>query len=218
MASFLLALGVGVVSGGCARVLNIQQAEYINTAVHAARAKEDRTGQPLEVAIVCVTPSDLDHEANDRLNPERDITADVWFQDLPQRDDKKDMDERGGRFYLPKSHIFWLTDSKERYGKRLRGRLGGAKNDKQKDVVVEFKFEGSWHNDRSVIYVFAKFVDKQGQILPVKPAKFHPPGAYTEKLYVRIAVDEQNRPNYGQYIEIDEARCPRKLHGKGKDD
>ncbi|MCP4248303.1 MAG: hypothetical protein GY778_14750 [bacterium] len=218
LACLLLASGVVAASAGCARVLTIEQSDYINTAMHWDRAMEDRTGQPLEVAIVCVTPGDLDHEANGRLDPDGDISADVWFQDMPQREDKKDMDDRGGRFYLPKDHVFWLTDSREQYGKRLRGRLNGAKQDKQKDAVVEFKFPGPWHNKRSVIYVFPKFVDKNGQILPVKPAKFDPPGAFTEKLYVRIGVDSQNRANYGQYVEVDEERCPRKLHGKGDDD
>ena len=64
------------------------EADYINTAMHVARPKEHRTGQPLEVAIVCVTPSDLEHDANERLDPDGDITADVWFQDMPQQDDK----------------------------------------------------------------------------------------------------------------------------------
>ena len=54
-----------------------------------------------------------------------------------------------------------------------------------------------------------------GKVLPVRPVKFHPPGAYTEKLGVKIGVRE-NAEHYGQYVEIH--NTPRKLHGAEQQD
>ena len=50
----------------------------------------------------------------------------------------------------------------------------------------------------------------RGEVLPVPPAKFDPPGAYTHELSVKIGVNE-SRGNYGQYIEN---TTERKLHGR----
>lgn len=199
---------------GCARVLTTTQDDYINTAMHADRQRSSRTGEPLEITIVSVYPGDLKLDANDRLDPGREITCDVWYQDRPQPGDKVDMEEPHGRFRIPKNQVFIRTDDAQYYGKRVGGRLHGALIDKQKTVKTSFNFAGPLHNDKSVIYVFPKFIDRRGQVLPVPPAKFHPPGAYTHELAVKIGVDE-TRGHHGQYIDnITE----RKMHGREKDD
>ena len=197
---------------GCARVLTTTQDDYINTAMHAERQRGSRTGEPLELTIVSVYPGDLKLDANDRLDPSRAITSDVWYQDRPQPGDKVDMEEPHGRFRIPKNQVFVRTEDKHFYGKRVGGRLRGALIDKQKTVKTTFNFAGPLHNKKSVIYVFPKFIDKRGEALLVPPAKFHPPGAYTHELAVKIGVDE-TRGNHGQYIDnITE----RKLHGREK--
>jgi len=208
-APILLALN----AAGCARQLTIEVDDYINTAVHWNRDKSERTGEPLEVAIVCVTKDDLKNEANGRLDPESGITSDVWFTDRPIPGDKQDMEGRGSRFWLPKTKVFTLTDDRNCFGTWKGERLQGAVHAKRKEFKKTFDFDGDYHDDKSVIYVFAKFIGPNGELLKVAPAKFHPPGAYTSALVVRIGVDE-NRQNYGQYIEIDAKRCPRKMHGK----
>lgn len=202
------------VSTGCARMLTITQADYVNTAMHVNRPVGSRTGDPLEINIVCVTPKDLDHEANDALAPDVGITSEIWFRDRPIPGDKKDMDDRGGRFWLPKGQISLMTYDTKCFGKRIGEPLRGAATDRKDTVVKRFNHAGHLHDDKSVIYVFGKFIDRNGNVLPVPPAKFHPPGAYTEKLHVKVGVDE-SRANYGQYIDN---LTERKLHGSGADD
>lgn len=211
------ATGVLVLAGmaatlpsGCARVMRIEQADYVNTAMHVNRPPEARTGEPLEINIVCVYPKDLKNEANDRLAPDSAIASDIWFQDRPQPGDTEDMEDRGGRFCLPKSQIFVMTYDKKFYGKRIGNPLRGAATDHRKEVETKFEFAGGLHDKGSVIYVFGKFIGPDGRVLPIPPAKFHPPGAYREDLFVKVGVDE-TRANYGQYIDN---VTPRKLHGK----
>ncbi|MCK4658663.1 MAG: hypothetical protein KAV82_04000 [Phycisphaerae bacterium] len=205
----------GAVTPGCSRVLTIEQADHINTAMFT---RSDR-GEPLEVNIVCVTPNDLKREENDRLKPDSGITAEEWFRRRPISGDKKDKDweGRGDRFYLPKDQVFTLTDRKEDYGTHVGVRLRGKVVDRKDTVTAKFSFKGPLHNDLSVIYVFAKFIDREGKVMAVPPARFHPPGAYTHELVCEIGVDESAYPeHYGQYIKIDEKKCVRKLHGKGE--
>ena len=119
---------------------------------------------------------------------------------------------------MPADQIFLLTDRKENYGTTQGVRLRGTQVDKKKEVDVRFRFKGDLHDDDSVIYVFPKFVGPDGKVLPVRPAKFHPPGAYREQLVIEVGVDEDRFPEYyGQFIRIDEARCPRKLHGRHRE-
>lgn len=198
---------------GCARVLTITQDDYINTAMHVNRPLAARTGEPLEIDIVCVTPTDLKHEANAGMAPDANITSAIWFRDRPIPGDKKDMEDRGGRFWLPKSQISLLTFDKKCYGTLIGDPLCGAATDKKREAVKTFSHAGALHDKDSVIYVFGKFIDKNGGVLPVPPAKFHPPGAYTEKLCIKIGVDE-SRANYGQYIDN---TTERKLHGSSDD-
>lgn len=56
------ALLVAAQSSGCGRALHIKQDEYVNTAMHRNRAPAERTGEPLEINIVVVTPKDLEME------------------------------------------------------------------------------------------------------------------------------------------------------------
>ncbi len=194
-------------------MLTITQDDYINTAVHMNRPAASRTGDPLEINIVCVTAADLKLDCNDRLAPGEGITSDVWFQDRPISGDKADMDDRAGRFYLPKSQIFVMTYDKQFYGTKAGTPLRGAATDKEKTLEREFEFSGGLHNDQSVIYVFGKFIGPDGRVMAVPPAELHPPGAYTRDLFVRIGVDS-SREFYGQYIDNE---TPRKLHGKEED-
>ncbi|MHC4092857.1 MAG: hypothetical protein ACYSUQ_03050 [Planctomycetota bacterium] len=194
--------------------MTITQDDYINTAMHVGRPEASQTGQPLELNIVCLSPNDLKNEANDRLAPDADITSDIWYQNRPLPGDKVDSEEGHARFRLAKDHVCLLTDAKEHYGKRIGGCLQGAVIDKKKKISVRFPPPGGLHDDDAVIYVFPKFIDSKGQVLPVRPARFHPPGAYTEKLYIEIGVDK-NRAHYGQYIDN---VTERKLHGREDDD
>jgi hypothetical protein len=193
--------GLVALLSGCGKELVITQGQYINTAMHVNRQEQDQTGEPLELNVVYVYPETLKHDANGRLAPESGITADIWFRDRPQPGDTKDMAARGTRFWLPKEQILLLTDDSQFYGTRVGGRPRGAHIDGN-EVVLKRKldFKGSLGSDRSVIYVFPKFVDSKGQVLPVRPAKFHPPSAYDKELTVRIGVDK-SRDNYGQRID-----------------
>ena len=199
-------LFVAAAGPGCAREMTIIQADYINTGMY----KQAHRGEPLELNIVSVYPRDLKNDANERLRPGSGITSKEWFADRPQPGDTKDMEDRDGRFWLKNNQVFLLTDSRKIYGKRVHPALRGAVRDKKKEVVVEFEFAGDLHHDESVIYVFAKFTDPNGDVLPVRPAVLHPPGAYTHELTVEVGVDD-SRDNYGQYIIN---KTPRKLHGR----
>lgn len=208
----LVACGVILLTApGCGRVLTITQEDYINTAMHWGRPKEQRTGEPLEVNIVCVTAGDLKKDGNGLLSPDAGITSKIWYENRPDKSHKDDEGYSG--LQLPRGQIFLLTDDKGCYGKRVGGRLRGAVVDNRDKVVMRFNFPGGLHSRKSVIYVFPKFIDADGRVLPVEPAKFYPPGAYTRELSCKIGVDE-DREYYGQYIRI---TTQRKLHGRAKD-
>jgi len=193
------ALGVVMLAGagsvGCSRVLTIEQDPYINTAMHRGRPADRRTGQPLEMYVVCVTPEDLEKPANQKLDPTFDITSDVWYQLRATRAGEP------GRFDVPENQIFVLTDSAHVYGKKVGSRLKGAVADGKSEVVVSgISFDGPLYNAKSVIYAFPKFVDSSGRVLRVKPAKWHPPGAFTRNLYSKIGVRDPGGAAE-QYIE-----------------
>ena len=210
----LVAVGLtAATTSGCARVLTITQDDFINTAMHAGRPKASQTGEPLELSIVCVGGHDLKNEANDRLAPGAGITCDVWYQNRPIPGDKVDSEETHPRFRLPKNQISLMTNDKNCYGTRVGNRLHGAVIDKKEKVTTRFSFPAGLHDDDSVIYVFPKFIDGNGQVLPIRPAVFHPPGAYTHELFIKIGVDK-SQAHYGQYIEN---LTERKLHGREND-
>jgi hypothetical protein len=183
-------LGITVTAlSGCGKELVITQDQYINTARHKDLPPEDRTGEPLEVNVVYVYPQDLKHEANGRLSPDKSITSQEWFADRPKPGDTKDTPSRESRFWIPKEQILLLNNppADSSYGIHVGNRPRGAAYDKSEEVLRrKLDFKGSMGSDRSVIYVFAKFIDAQGRIMPKPPAKFNPPGDYDKELRVRI--------------------------------
>lgn len=202
---------------GCAsRTLTLTQADYVNTRIHVKRKNvEDRKGEPLEVNIVCVYPSDLRKDKNALLAPDQNITSDVWFQRRPE----VGKENEAGRFELPTRQIYVLTDDANYYGKRVGGRLCGAIKDKKEKILVkgiDFRNKGKVAGDlfkrRSVIYVFPKFLGRDGEILRVEPAKFNPPGDYRRDLFVEIGVIDHGGAEE-QYIKNTTGR---KMHKGGK--
>lgn len=175
---------------GCApRTLTITLAsDYINTQMHTHRPNcEERTGERLEVDIVCVTPKDLENPANARLSPDGNITSDVWFESRPSHSNIAAM----GAFVIPSNRVFHLTDRQSNYGKYKGSRLEGAKGGRRTVEVTGIKFPTKYlYSNDSVIYVFPKFIDADGHYLSVPPAKFHSPGDYRKKLFVEIGVED----------------------------
>jgi hypothetical protein len=209
----VLAAGCGLVGlVGCGRSLTINQDPYINTACHANRPADKRTGEPLELTVVCVYPRDLAKAGNELLKPDSKVTSKDWYERRPVS-----APGEAGHFDLPKSQIFLFTDDSKAYGQQIGTLLRGAKQDGDKAITkTGIKFDGGvgggqFHDSNSVIYVFGKFTDKNGNVLPVPPAKFHPPGAYTEKLEVKIGVDPDRPLEAAQYIKV---TSERKMHGK----
>lgn len=211
----------GVISGvvlvglaaGCARTLTITQDDYVNNAMQIDRRPEDRTGEPLEINVVCVYPDDLADVRNERLRGESGITSQEWFARRPVPGDQVDLGGPTGRFRLLEEQIYLLTNDRNFYGLRIGAALRGAKQDGRTIAKSGIEFNPYvLHSNAAVIYVFGRFTDKEGKVLGVPPAKFHPPGAYGNHLAVKLGIRESG-PNYGQYIEIDAERCPRKMHG-----
>ncbi len=184
---------------GCARTLTITQDKYINTGPHARRPPEQRTGEPLEVDIVCVFPKNLDNPANDLLRPDSKITCRDWYEHRPTGTGAEK-----SRFELPRNQIYLVTNDDSAYGRRLGTALRGAGYDGEQPIrKTGFEFPGTLlHNSRSVIYVFPKFTGVDGNVLPVPPAKFHPPGAYAANLEIKIGVDQNRSPEEGQYVRV----------------
>jgi len=204
-----------VSSVGCTRQLTIEVDRFVNNAPHLAdnRPADKCTGYPLHVDIVCVYPADLDNEHNDQLGPDSEITSDIWFENRPQAGDSAD-DEAGTHFRIPSKQIYVFTDDTKVYGKKLGAAILGSYYKRNGKYTASFEFGGDLHSRRSTIFVFPKFIRPSGGVLPVKPAVFHPQGAYTEELKVRIGVDHDRGDNYGQYIDV---KSQRKMHGRNGD-
>lgn len=198
---------------GCARTLTITQHDYVNTQMHIGRTNtNDRTGEPLEVSIVCVYPSDLSKPVNAALSPDSNITSDLWYKMRPRTGQVGG----GSTFDLPAGQIYILSDSKTSYGKVLRPRLNGAVHDGKKKIKLtgldfheagKFKMAGSLFNARACLYVFPKFMGTDGQVLKVPPARFHPPGDYRRDLFVEIGVEDRG----GREIQFIKNTTDRKL-------
>ena len=199
VSAVLAGLGFIALGAGCSHHVTFRQADYINTAMHWGRAPSQRTGDPLEINIVSVRSKDFKLEVNDRLRPDRHITCDVWFANRPIPGDDQEKAEADGRFYLPKSQILLMTYSSDYYGKRIGDWLRGAATDKKKEIKVTIQSSGMFGSATSVVYVFAKFVNEKGEVLPVAPARIRSPGG-GHNLIVEIGVDE-SRGHFGQYIE-----------------
>ncbi len=202
-------MGLVALSGGCsARTLTIVQEDRINTAMHQDRPQNKQTGNPLEVSIVCVFPSDLEKPENARLQADEGITAKEWYEFRPTG-----APPDGRHFNLPCNQIYMLTNEESPCGKvkgpALRGALEDGYSEKKMKGIL---FKKKLHSRKSVIYVFPKFIDKNGEVLPVLPVKYHPPGGYTAKLVVKIGV-QASGPHGGQYIEN---QAKRRLHGREK--
>jgi hypothetical protein len=205
-----ISAGLAFVSTGCAaRSLTITQDDRINNAMHMHRPPAQRTGDPLEVTIACVYPDDLKRAENQGLKPKSGITCKDWYDHQPLR-----AGGEGGHFNLPSDQIYLLTNETQLYGKKKGPALQGAIVDKtaeKKVTGIQFK-STKLHSRDSVIYVFPKFIGKDGKVLPVKAGEFSPPGAYTAKLKVKIGVEE-GKGVEGQYVE---ATMQRRLHGSEK--
>ena len=194
---FLLGAAVLASTGCASRTVVITQEDRINNAMHQYRPPEQRTGDPLEVTIVCVYPDDLERDENGGLKPGSGITSKDWYEHQPARGGD------AGRFALPTDQVYVLTNAAQVYGKRKGPALNGALKDGRAEVhVAGIRFPGmKLRNRNSAIYVFPKFIGADGGVLPVRAAEFSPPGAYGSKLEVRIGVDE-SRGHSGQYIEV----------------
>ena len=213
LAALVGLVGLAGAAGGCARQLTITQDDYVNNAMQIDRRPEDRTGEPLEVNIVCVYPDDLSDPRNERLRGTSAITSDEWFARRPVPGDQADLGGPTGRFRLLEEQIFLLTNERYFYGQRIGAALRGAKQDGRTLVKGGIEFNPYvLHSGSAVIYVFGRFTDKEGKVLAVPPAVFHPPGAFGNKLAVKIGIRDSG-PHFGQYVEIDAERCPRKMHG-----
>jgi len=191
---------------GCGRTLTIRQDHYINTGGQANRPADKRTGEPLEVDVVCVYPKDLDKAVNEPLRPESRITCKDWYERRPVA-----TGEEKGRFDLRRDQIFLLTNDDKAYGKHFGNALRGAALDGEAPIrKTGINFGAGLHDSRSVIYVFPKFIGKDGGVLPVPPAKFHPPGAYVADLEIKIGVDPDRSLEEAQYVKV---LSERKMHG-----
>lgn len=197
----LLTLAGGLT--GCARQLSIKQDQYVNTAPHKNRPAAQRTGEPLEVAIVCVYPHDLQNPANELLKPDSRITCRDWYDRRPVADGAGH-----SAFVLPREQVYVLTDATDSYGRQVGNALGGAANDGEAAVVVNgIDFNARLlHDKNSVIYVFPRFLGSDGRVLEVKPAKFAPPGAYKREIAVHIGVQPDRELDEAQYIEVTSQR------------
>jgi len=194
----MLAILAGMPALGCGRVLTIKQGAQINTGTQYHRPVDQRTGEPLEVDIVCVFPHNLDNELNSRLAPGAGITSDVWFENRPIPGDKIDA-EGNTRFRLAQDQIFVLTDNANVFGKRLGPSLRGSVVDGKDKIKVTFPFNGSLHDKNSVIYIFPQFFGPDGKLLRVAPVIFNPPGVFANEMSVEIGVNDSGA-NFGQYI------------------
>ncbi|MBK9118843.1 MAG: hypothetical protein IPM18_04465 [Phycisphaerales bacterium] len=195
------------VAPGCGRTLKIGQDLYINTAPHANRPEATRTGEPLEVTVVVVYGEDLQKPGNELLRPGSQITSRDWYARRPQPGGES----AGRTFDLPKSQIYVLTNDPDYFGKHIGSALRGGKLDGETPIEKKNAIDvraGALHSKDTVIYVFPRFINREGVVLPVAPATFHPPGAYEAELHVRIGVRPGQPLDQAQFIEV---LSPRKL-------
>ncbi len=190
---------------GCpARTMMVEVDQYINAS--PANPK----GQPLAVDIVSVFPQDLEGKdskaANEELKPETPITADVWFAKRPTREAMKQKDNTE-RFRIKKQQIYSFTKEPagSLYGVRAGGLLvGGAFKPGQKDQIVKGIPIDSIFDSKAVIYVFCKFQDAKGNILPTKPVVFWTVGDFRDQLKVHIhkqSIERVTKRTFGKDMD-----------------
>ncbi len=205
--SVLLLATAALAATGCGRTLTIRQDRFINTGAQGNRPPEKRTGEPLELTIVCVYPPDLDKPGNELLKPDSKITVKDWYDRRPTTGTTDP-----GKFNLPQNQIFVLTNDSTYYGRKIGNAIRGSALDGDTPIKkgpFDYKW-GDLHDLRGVIYVFPKFIGKDGGVLPLPPAKFHPPGAYAADTEVKIGVDDSKPVEAAQYIQV---LSERKMHG-----
>lgn len=175
-----LALGVA----GCEnRTIAVDREKFINT-------RADPKGYPVSIDIVSVYPSDLKDAANKDLMPTGPgITADLWFARKPTRESMSRKDDvQNFRLGEEQIHSYTDEDNKTIYGRRKGGKIIGT--DASSGNIVISRSQGLPVRDifssEAAIYVFAKFTDKNGKVLPSRPAVFWRVGDFKEELAVRI--------------------------------
>ncbi len=184
---------------GCnSRIMTIHRGEVINTYV-------EPQGSPLSIDIVTVAPADFKGDekenANHDLLPDGGITADVWFKRKPTR--LSMADEKGvEHFILDRKQIISFTDNKKQdvYGVRQDGRIRGRRFEKADRIIVEDIPAMDIRNRKSAIYVFGKFMDAEGNVIPTKPVIFSPVDAYHQRIEIEIdkeGIYRISKPTYG---------------------
>lgn len=199
---------VALTAAGCGRALTIHQDRFVNTGAQGNRPPEKRTGEPLELTIVCVYPPDVEKPGNELLKPDSKITVKDWYDRRPTTSAAEP-----GKFNLSQNQIFLLTNDTTYFGRKIGNAIRGAALDGDAPIKkgpFEYKW-GDLHDQRGTIYVFPKFIGKDGGVLPLPPARLHPPGAYPQDTEVKIGVEEGKPVEAAQYIRV---LTERKTHGK----
>lgn len=205
----VLVIGLGIVATlGCERRMTIRQDNYINNAMQPNRPPARRTGEPLELTVVCVLPADLKDPANADLKPGSPIDSRMWYGRRPGGAVAPRPGEPvAAPFKIPAGQIFVLDENnpdaslRPLHGKAIEGSDRQLKVDT--DKILKFSVPaGALFSKDCAIYVFGKFADENGDILPVAPAVFSPPGDYTSELFIKVGTTGKwDSPDRGQYIK-----------------
>jgi len=206
----VLGLALAALLGlGCERRLTIRQDGYINNAMQPNRPLARRTGEPLELTVVCVLPHDLkdEHGPNADLKPGSNINSRMWYARRPGAQlAPKPGEPVLAPFTIPAEQIFVLDENNADASLRpLHGKIieGQDRALTVTDKLLKFQIPmGALFSKDCVVYVFGKFADENGDILPVPPAMFTPPGDYTSELFIKVgSTGKLDGPDRGQYIK-----------------
>jgi len=170
-----------VASAGCSgRTLVITKDPVINTAnrIDFNKPPAERRGETLKVAVICLGEDDFAKAGTGPIAELAPATSTMT---------SKEFFEKEGSLSSVSKKVFDVV---------------GAKIDGKDTQTERFKFPGKLFKGNSVIYVFAKFVGPNGEVIPVKPVKFNPVWHYTGTLKVHISANEKlEGDTYGQNIE-----------------
>jgi len=209
-ARLILALALAAALGlGCERRLTIRQDAYINNAMQPNRPPARRTGEPLELTVVCVLPADLKDEKgpNADLKPGSAINSRMWYARRPGAQiAPKPGEPVLAPFNIPGAQIFVLDENnsdaslRPLHGKTIEGQDRALT---VTDKMLKFQIPAlDLFSKNCVVYVFGKFADESGEILPVPPAVFSPPGDYKSELFIKVgSTGKLDSPDRGQYIK-----------------